>query len=345
MILSDDIGSFPLPCGISRDEISSIAKNSLISEEDKQYEKFCDIVQDAMLKKIFANVDTPTYPQFRDMISSFYDLIIQFQSDEPFVIKNEYAVIPEVSVLINDKFKEKLENFGIECVNLRVCITGPVELYINRIGFHIDSEILYNIARSVEKFVKNAIISKKFIKTTVIAIDEPSIGLNPNVIACDDDLINGWNIAIETAKKNNIDTEIHLHSPNKIDLVLKSNIDVIDIDVENLKYEYVFQKDELRKYDKFVRVGIAKSNIFEIIESYKKRNNIDLWQTKDYAKIFEIETQEIIGERLDKAYKIYGELIKYAGPACGMGSWPTQDTAAMLLKYCSDVVHSDKFKQ
>ncbi|OQX22498.1 MAG: hypothetical protein BWK75_00570 [Candidatus Altiarchaeales archaeon A3] len=341
-ILSDDIGSFPLPNGISRNEISLIAEKiscKEISEKDEQYKKFSDVVQDAMLKKVFVNVDVPTYPQFRDMIASFYNLMAQFQSDEPFVIKDEYAIIPELLVLSNDKFREKLENFGIECINLRVCITGPVDLYLNKIGFQIDGEILANFAKSVGKFVKNAIIDKKFIKTTVIAIDEPSVGLNSNMIASDDDLINGWNIAIETAKRNNIDTEIHLHSVNKVDTVLKSYIDVIDADVENLKDRYSLQKKDLERYDKFMRAGIAKSNVFDIVEDYKKADNIDLWATKNYDKIFEVETQKVISNRLNKAYKIYGERIKYAGPTCGLGSWPTQESASKLLQYSANAVH------
>jgi len=134
-ILSDDIGSFPLPNGISRNEISPITSLSLgdfqknlkiaegiaskeISKESELFGRFSNVVQDAMLKKVFANIDVPTYPQFRDMIASFYNLIEKFQSDEPFVIKDEYAIIPELLVLSSDKFREKLENFGIECINL-----------------------------------------------------------------------------------------------------------------------------------------------------------------------------------------------------------------------------------
>ncbi len=346
MILSDDIGSFPLPNGISRNEISLIAEKFIskeISKESESFIKFSNVVQDAMLKKVFANIDVPTYPQFRDMIASFYNLMAQFQSDEPFVIDDEHAIIPELLVLSDDKFKEKLENFGIECINLRVCVTGPVDLYLNKIGFQIDGEILLNFAKSVGKFIKNAIIDKKFIKTTVIAIDEPSVGLNSNMIASDDDLINGWNMAIDAAKKNNIDTEIHLHSVNKVDTVLKSYIDVIDADVENLKDRYSLQKKDLERYDKFIRVGIANSNVFDIVEDYKRMDNIDLWQTKNYAQLFEVETQKVISERLNKAYKIYGERIKYAGPTCGLGSWPTQETASKLLQYSSNAVHGARF--
>ncbi|PIX49451.1 MAG: 5-methyltetrahydropteroyltriglutamate--homocysteine methyltransferase, partial [Candidatus Altarchaeum sp. CG_4_8_14_3_um_filter_33_2054] len=204
-------------------------------------------------------------------------------------------------------------------------------------------EILANFAKSVGKFVKNAIIDKKFVKTKVIAIDEPSAGLNPNMIANDDDLINGWNIAIGAAKKNNIDAQIHLHSINRADTVLKSDIDVIDADVENLKDKYSLQKKDLERYDKFIRAGISKSNVFDIVEDYKKIYNIDPWQTREYDKIFEVETEKVISGRLNKSYEIYGEKIKYAGPTCGLGSWPTQESASKLLRYSSNAVHRDEF--
>lgn len=341
-ILSDDIGSFPLPNGISRDEISLIAEGIAckeISKENRNFIKFSNIIQDAMLKKIMTNVDVPTYPQFRDMIASFYNLIDKFQSDDPFVVKEEYAVIPELLVLSDDGFREKLENFGIESINLRVCITGPVDLYLNKIGFQVDGEMLANFAKSVGNFVKNAIIDKNFVKTTTIAIDEPSVGLNPNMIANNEDLINAWNIATEEAKRNNIDTQIHLHSTNKVDVVLESNINVIDADVENVDKYSLLQKNDLERYDKLMRAGIAKSNVFDIVEDYKKTYNIDLWATKEYDKIFDIETLDVINERLKKAIEIYGYRVKYAGPTCGLGSWPTQETASKILRYSSNVVH------
>jgi len=45
-----------------------------------------------------------------------------------------------------------------------------------------------------------------------------------------------------------------------------------------------------------------------------------------------METPEIIAERLGKAYSIFRDRIKYAGPDCGLGSWPSQELAFRLLK-------------
>ena len=43
-------------------------------------------------------------------------------------------------------------------------------------------------------------------------------------------------------------------------------------------------------------------------------------------------SSEIVKKRLDKAYSEFGERIKYAGPDCGLGTWPSQRSAFILLK-------------
>ena len=45
-----------------------------------------------------------------------------------------------------------------------------------------------------------------------------------------------------------------------------------------------------------------------------------------------METPGTIAKRLQKAYSIFGGRIKYAGPDCGLGSWPSQELAFSLLK-------------
>ncbi|MCZ7397584.1 MAG: methonine synthase, partial [Candidatus Methanoperedens sp.] len=43
-------------------------------------------------------------------------------------------------------------------------------------------------------------------------------------------------------------------------------------------------------------------------------------------------TPVIIEKRLEKAFTLFGDRIKYAGPDCGLGSWPSQQMAFSLLK-------------
>jgi 5-methyltetrahydropteroyltriglutamate--homocysteine methyltransferase len=46
----------------------------------------------------------------------------------------------------------------------------------------------------------------------------------------------------------------------------------------------------------------------------------------------DVETKEKIKNRLEKAYALFGDRIKYAGPDCGLGSWPSQELAFKLLQ-------------
>ena len=48
--------------------------------------------------------------------------------------------------------------------------------------------------------------------------------------------------------------------------------------------------------------------------------------------VTELETPDVISKRLEKAHSIFGERIKYVGPDCGLGSWPSQQIASQLLQ-------------
>jgi 5-methyltetrahydropteroyltriglutamate--homocysteine methyltransferase len=64
-ILFDDIGSFPLPQGMSKDWI----KESF--SRGKNNEELFAVIRDAFRQKVEAGVDVPTYPQYQDMNEQF----------------------------------------------------------------------------------------------------------------------------------------------------------------------------------------------------------------------------------------------------------------------------------
>jgi methionine synthase II (cobalamin-independent) len=43
-----------------------------------------------------------------------------------------------------------------------------------------------------------------------------------------------------------------------------------------------------------------------------------------------------IKKRLEKAYSIFGDRIKYVGPDCGLGHFPNQELAYLVLKNTSE---------
>lgn len=327
MILFDDIGSFPLPEGINREWVEQAAKNN--------DPKLPDILKDAMQQKIDAGVDVPTYPQFRDMNRMFLDIINDESShEEPLIVRKDRARIMELSAIeeVGDRYAGKTG----EKLNIRLCVTGPIELYLKQFGGTAYKDVLNAFSTSIDRFISNSIENAKKLQISVISIDEPSIGINPQIMFNDSDMIEALTIATKSSGLNKIDTEIHLHSPLHYKLICRvPSISIIGVEsAANPSYLDLIDKKDLEDYDKFLRIGVARTDIFGMAAVLNEKYNTNVW--KEPAKLDEItaqmETPQIIEKRLRIAYSIFGNRIKYAGPDCGLGSWPSQELAFNLLK-------------
>jgi 5-methyltetrahydropteroyltriglutamate--homocysteine methyltransferase len=327
MILFDDIGSFPLPRGINREWVEQAKKNN--------DSKLPTILKDAMQMKIDAGVDVPTYPQFRDMNEMFLEIINDESSqEEPLIVRKDRARIMELSAM-EDVGAQYFKKTGKK-LKIRLCVTGPIELYLNQFGPTAYKDVLNAFATNVDRFISNSIDNAKQFRIAVISIDEPSIGINPNIMFNDGDMIEALAIATKTAGSNKIDTEIHLHSPLHYKLVCRvPHISIIGVEsAANPSYLDLIDKKDLEEYEKYLRVGISRTDIFGMAAVLNEKYNTNVW--KEPAKLDEITTQmetpQIIAKRLGKAYSIFGGRIKYVGPDCGLGSWPSQGLASNLLR-------------
>ncbi|MEM0202711.1 MAG: 5-methyltetrahydropteroyltriglutamate--homocysteine methyltransferase [Archaeoglobaceae archaeon] len=304
MIL-DDIGSFPLPHGITREWVE---KNL----ETKEYE---EMVQRAFLMKS-KYLDVPNYPQFRDMISMFLDPMRneEFQ-DDAYLIAEKYATIRELEIV---------EKMRVERV--RVCITGAFELYYREFRGVIYEDVLLNIAESVYRFARNAL---KFENVTCISFDEPSLGLAPD-LQPEKELIERV-----YDKKLKADVQVHLHNPVFYEKFMETKVDVLGIesarDPRNLE---MIDPEILESYEKFLRIGVARSDVDCIVQEFNERYNVDAWKDENLAElaIEEFESKERISERIRLAFEKFGDLVKYVGPDCGLFSFPSQRVAMKLLE-------------
>jgi 5-methyltetrahydropteroyltriglutamate--homocysteine methyltransferase len=327
MILFDDIGSYPLPAGIKKEWVGVAVKN--------KDPKLISILRDSMRQKIDAGVDVPTYPQFQDMNQQFLGIINdESAQEEPLVVRKEKARIMELEAIeeVGAEYYRKTGNK----LNVRVCVTGPVELYLKLFGATAYKDVLNAFAISIDRFISNSIDNAKNFRIAAISIDEPSIGINPQIMFSDLDIIEALEKASLTSASHKIDTEIHLHSPLHYKLVCKvKSIGIIGVEsAANPSYLDLIDKKDLEEYDKFLRAGIARTDIFSMASLLNEKYGMNVW--KDAAKLEEIitemETPETIAKRLEKAYGIFGDRIKYAGPDCGLGSWPSQELAFRLLQ-------------
>lgn len=93
-IIFDDIGSYPLPEGVSREWVQNAFKTRA---ED---EKLFTVINDAFQQKIDAGVEVPTYPQYQDMNEQFLKVIRDSNcTDGPFDVKLECARIEELEAI------------------------------------------------------------------------------------------------------------------------------------------------------------------------------------------------------------------------------------------------------
>ncbi len=306
-MIFDDIGSFPLPEGITREW----------AEKNYRTREYEEMVKRTYLMKLKAGVELPNYPQFRDMNRMFLEPMKSEESqEEPYLVKKEHARIPEVEALIK-----------MEIEKLRVCITGPFELYYTEFGGVIYDDVLEKISTSVLRFIEN--LDESIVKC--ISLDEPSLGTNPELQPTQDQI----EIAYGKISFGG-DVQIHLHSPLFYTEILEvESVNVIGIEsARDEKAMDFVDAEDLESHDKFLRVGIARSDIDGIIAEYNSKHGVNVWGDEDgvMKAIDEIENPEKIEKRLRRAMDLFGDRLKYIGPDCGLFSFPLQRSALKLLE-------------
>ncbi|MEI8002915.1 MAG: methionine synthase [Methanothrix sp.] len=312
-IFFDDIGSFPLPKGVSLKSLSR--------------DQYLELVRDVLAQKSRAGVQVPTYPQFRDMIHMFMDDIENpALTESPYLLKKEHAKIVELEAVPAAK-------------QVRVCVTGPVELYISVFGATHYPDILNNLARSVARFLEVALEGGKM---SVASLDEPSLGLNSNIIFSEDEILDALEIA--SAPCLGRDCEVHLHSPLYAEACARvPGINIVGIEsAAHPDYLQLIDKKVLEETDSYLRAGIARTDILSLSARLNEKLCINLWDDMDRLgrEILELESPQVMRKRLDRAYAQFGDRLRATGPDCGLGSWPSQDLADRLLANCAAAVKS-----
>lgn len=332
MNIVDDIGSFPLPEWISKNEFDDHYQKAreeiFLGNRGENYKILKGVLLESFEKKIDSGIDIVTYPQHYDMHKQFLEIIDKHQKD-PFVIPEIKALLPEI--MIAEESSKELYEKRDSPIKLRVCVTGPVDLYL-RSGFgnNLYKDILENLARSVNSFLKNSILKKNYISTVSLAIDEPSIGLADLLNIEEDDIIDILEIALKGIK---LPVQIHLHSLKSAGIALETTgISTITGEFaatpQNME---LIKKKDLESYDKYLRAGVTRTNIDSIIAEF-------LDQGVEPPPHLLIDSLGDIRARIKFISKRFGDRVSSWGPDCGLGSWPTQETAQLLLKRTAEAV-------
>jgi 5-methyltetrahydropteroyltriglutamate--homocysteine methyltransferase len=332
----DDVGSFPLPPQVNRctfNRAYCLARQAMINGQDVRKDEFlqnnfCQVVIDSFTKKCDTGLDVVNYPQHYDMHDQFAWAIHEAMDRGTYIADERNAIIPEVC-LIGEEAKRLSEELGREA-HLRICITGPLELYLRIIGTSVYKDVLLMFAETVKRFAKNSTLNSKYVKTEVASLDEPSFGFQEPSID-KDTLVDVLEKAFDFT---GVTKQIHLHSPLRVsDLFDARNIDVLSFEYaaspRNLE---VLSKNALDKADKQARIGVARTDIDSITAELHDKGIIK--PSGDQL----VESKEDIKRRFKKVKDKYGSRMSFTGPDCGLGGWPSQETAELLLRRVVEAV-------
>ncbi len=329
-ILVDDVGSFPLPASVNRESFSKafqLARTAAVSGNDVREdifvkENFCKVIIDSFKKKLATGLDVATYPQQLDGLKQVSGAIHEAMAKGTFVVEENQAILPEV-YLIREEAKNLSEEFEKK-IRLRVSLYGPMEQYLQEIGTLYYGDVLDAFAETIRRFAKNAILDSKYVKTEVVSIDEPSFGF--------------VNIATEKSRLSDAlekafdfrgaVRQIHLHSSTCLpDLLGVKNIDVVSFEyAASPKNIESVSKHILEVADKHIRVGVSRTDVDTIVSELADRGI----EKPTIEQI--VESEEVIRKRYHTAKAKYGDLMTFSGPDCGLGGWPSQEAAQLLLK-------------
>ena len=312
-IFFDDIGSYPLPRGVRLDGLSR--------------DRYLQLVGQVLAEKIRAGVEVPTYPQLRDMIRMFMDPIQDpDMTESPFLIRREKAHILELEAVPPGQ-------------KVRVCVTGPVELYISAFGATGYTDILYTLAESVSRFLEGA---KEEGKMAIASLDEPSLGLNSNIIFSEEEIQEALEIASRPCQ--GMHCEVHLHSPLYAELCAHvSGIDILGVEsAAHPDYLKLIEREVLEETGTYLRAGIARTDIFSLSAQLNDRYKVNLWEDlpRLEREIISLESPLIMKGRLDQASAQFGKRLIATGPDCGLGAWPSQELAGSILSNCAVAIAS-----
>jgi 5-methyltetrahydropteroyltriglutamate--homocysteine methyltransferase len=334
--LIDDVGSFPLPPNVNRETFKKAyqqARKVILSGQALRanafvWENFGSITLDAFTKKCLTGLDVVNYPQQYDGIRQVSDVVHAAMEKGTFVVDERDAFLPEVQ-LIKQEAAQISEEIGAK-IRLRVCLFGPMEQYLKEMGTVAYVDVLDGYAETIKRFAKNSILNEEHVKTEVVSIDEPSFGFL-DVAAEKERLIEVLNKAFAF---NGAVRQIHLHSSSRLaDCLRVENIDVVSFEgAGSPKNVEAVSKKMLDEANKQIRVGVSRTDIDSLLAESRDKGMLN--PTAEQL----VEAEETITKRFVAAKEKFGERLAFAGPDCGLGSWPSQHAALLLLKRTVDAI-------
>jgi 5-methyltetrahydropteroyltriglutamate--homocysteine methyltransferase len=329
-VVVDDVGSFPLPDSMSRAIFNkayvgarkAMARSGAAGKKRLLASSFGHVILDSFRKKCDAGLDVVSYPQHYDMHEQFAEPIHEAMKEGTYVVGEKQAMIPEVCVM-GEAARELSEEYGRR-LSLRVSVTGPMELYLREVGTIAHEDALMMFAETVRAFAKNSILNSKHVRTEIVSLDEPSFGFRD--VSADREIM--LKVLEKAFDLGGVARQIHIHSSSRAtDLLQVRNLDVLGLEYAAApKNAESLSRGMLEVADKHVRVGISRTDIDSITAELYGRGI----SAPEPSQL--VESESVMRKRFLTAKRRYGDRMAFTGPDCGLGGWPSQEAAQLLLR-------------
>jgi len=359
LIESYDVGSLPFV-----GDFKKFLEGAKKEPNSEPWIYFEQKIVEGFLAKIRAGIDIPNFPQFRDMMEMFLGVMDGIDKAkkgyivvEPIRVRTNKLEIPEVKAIKRNanRIYEQLNNV----LKLKICITGPYTLS-TLFSPEVDRTwLIKQLGEALAKIAGENVFRSRKTEVKIVSMDEPVLGLIDDPLLdygsrAREVLLKAWDKIFSECKSRGAMTCIHLHSTaNKIFWELDS----LDI-VESHVGDPIYSSSEVRKLlegkDMFLKVSIARTDFDALIkekieESYGGKLTIEekigeIWKKIKDGKISPaqfLEDEKILISRLKNAFNFFGpERAKFAGPECGLRSFPSFDSAIECLRRVSMAVRA-----
>ena len=362
MITTHDVGSFPQKVESSllwNGARASQSVLSLVGTPGDVSKVFEDEIVVAFSDKLRAGIDIPNYPQYRDMNQMFLEMIRGIEkADGGYIVTGDIsskqgASIPEVDVLKRNvsRIKGLAE---VDDFRMKICVTGPYTLA--SFFQSKDPNLFEKLGQAIARITSNSLFSTRGAEVKLLWIDEPVLGfLNDPLLDYGSegrDILRGaWEAICCEASAKDVETGIHLHNTSDSLFWEVEHLNIVESHVDDPLYSSMSTKRLLKETDKCMKASISITIFDNLIENKLREKGehedllqqvADKWREINNKvvdpNIF-LETSELMLARLRKIINYFGlEYVQYAGPECGLKSFPTYESSIECLRRISRAV-------
>jgi len=170
-----------------------------------------------------------------------------------------------------------------------------------------------------------------------------------------ENLLRAWESIMNKVRAKGVQTCLHLHNTSDELFWETKNLNIIESHVNDAFYQAKRTKERLESTDKSLKASIAVTDFDQLIRSNviatskQKLNETSInekiaetWKNltkKQIDPIIFVENIGLMKERLVKIVEYFGEnRVPYAGPECGLRSFPTYESALESLRRVAKAV-------